>query len=62
MVRVAADLQHLSGHVCSATKTCSLNPVQIGVAGLPEGDLGWFDQCFWLLSTLAWSVDFGRFA
>ena len=31
---------------------CSWNPVQIGVAGQPlASDLGWFDQCSWLLST-----------
>ena len=39
-----------SGQICTATKTCSWNPVQIGVAGQPlASDLGWFDQCSWLL-------------
>ena len=41
-----------SGQICTATKTCSWNHVQIGVAGQPlASDLGWFDQCSWLLST-----------
>ena len=53
-----------SGQICFATKTCSWNPVQIGVAGQPlASELGWFDQCSWLLSTPRLAVlDFGRFA
>ena len=39
-----------SGQICFASKTCNWNPVQIGVAGQPlASELGWFDQCSWLL-------------
>ena len=41
-----------SGQICFATKTCSWKPAQIGVAGQPlASELGWFDQCSWLVST-----------
>ena len=84
---------YCSGQICSATKTCSWNPVQIGecsvgawsgwqelfatscsgqicfarpalepcAAGQPlASELGWFDQCSWLLSTpiAVWDVRF----
>ena len=52
-----------SGQICFASKTCNWNPVQIGVAGQPvASELGWFDQCSWLLSTPIAVWDFGRFA
>ena len=41
----AADCNILQWPDLFCTKTCSWNPVQIGVAGQPlASDLGWFDQ------------------
>ena len=41
--KLAVSVQH--GQV---GKTCNWNPVKIGV-GQPLAELGWFDQCSWLL-------------
>ena len=54
-----------SGQICSATKTCSWNPVQIGVAGQPlASDLSGLTSalgCFAFNLRLG-VLDFGRFA
>ena len=57
MGRLASLECWISGQICFAIRTCS------SCAGQSlASELGWFDQCSWLLSTPRLVLDFGRFA